>query len=626
MQVGGRSLGPGLGSIRLGPTSPSAPPRHTRDTLVRLIHCLKPHRGVLAANLVLTAAGTLAALSAPILIAKAVDTVSRGAADGSRTGLGLGIWVAALAAAYGAAFLATWVQGLTLIAVAQDVARRLRDRLFAHLQRLPLRYFDSRPDGDTLSRFSNDLEALSAALSQNAANLFSSALQAAGALCLMAALDLRLCAAALLPAPVGLWAARRLARKTRAHFAAQQAALGEMGGLAGEMIGGLPVVQAFGREAGALRDFAAVNARLTRAGVKAQIYSGVVPPMMGFMNNLGFACASLAGAWLILHGEATAGLLAAFTLLSRQFTRPLSELASQFNLLQGAVAGAERVFDVLDLEPEPDLQPALHAPFPRPSEPPGSVVFDDVRFAYSPETQVLRGVSLEAAPGSLVALVGATGSGKTTLVNLLARFYDVDGGGIRIGGKDVRSMDRAVLRRKVGIVLQDAHLFGGTVRENLLFGNPTAGEAALREAARLAHAEPFILRLPEGYDTVIDGSGSGLSQGEKQLTHPGPRAAGRSGHPGARRGHLQRGHPHRASHPGGVAGAPEGEDLPGHRPSSLHHPRRGLHRRPRPGTGGGTGNPCRTPGEGRSLSGFARQPICRRIVPQLRHGLRFLTR
>jgi ATP-binding cassette subfamily B multidrug efflux pump len=509
VSMAGRSMGPGGTAHRFGGGPALPKPRSTRRTLRRLSPLLRPHAATIALVAIFVLAGAAATLETPWIIGHAIDALRRRAPD---IRIQLGRFSILLAAAYATGFASSWIQTWFMVGVSQRIVAKLRENLFAHLQRLPLRFFDARADGDILSRFQNDLDNLSTTLSQNGVQLLGSVVSVGGALVLMFLLDWRLALAGLLPVPLGFFLSTRIAKACHRHFADLSRELGMLNGLSEETVGGLDVVRAFGREQVALDEFLSVNSRLRTAGIRAQTLSGIIPPLMGLVNNLSFAFATLAGGWLVLHGKATLGSITAFTLLARQFARPLSEISTQFNLIQASLAGAERIFEILDEVPEDIADPEGPA-----TKFAGHVEFRGATFSYLPNVPVLRDLDLEARPGSMVALVGPTGSGKTTIVNLLARFYDLEGGTVRIDGADVREIGRHRLRRNLGIVLQDAHLFTGTIRENLLYGDPDASDERMREAARMANAEPFILRLAKGYDTPIAEAGAALSQGERQL-------------------------------------------------------------------------------------------------------------
>lgn len=505
----GRNFGPGGGGNRFGAGPATPKPRSAKATLTRLLPLLRPHATTIGVVASFVLAGTVATLATPHLIGLAIDDLRAAGPDLRQDLLRSSIL---LAGTYGLAFAATWIQGWFMAEVAQRVVATLRERLFGHVQVLPLRFFDSRSDGDLLSRFQNDLDNLSTTLSQNGIQLVGSALSIVGALGLMLVTDPRLALAALLPVPLGFYLTTRIARACHRHFADQSRELGAINGLSEEVLVALPVVRAFGRERASRKAFLSINARLREASLRAQTFSGVIPPMMGLVNNLSFASATLFGGWLVLESHASLGSITAFTLLVRQFARPLSEISTQFNLIQASLAGVERIHEILDEPPEKET-----SEHPLRTRAIGHVRFQDTTFSYRDGIPVLRGISLDAKPGTTVALVGPTGSGKTTIVNLLARFYDPDSGRIEIDGVEIRDIPREHQRRHLGIVLQDAHLFTGTIRENLLYGNPSALDSQLFEAARMANAEGFILRLPNGYDTTIAESGAELSQGERQL-------------------------------------------------------------------------------------------------------------
>jgi ATP-binding cassette subfamily B protein len=306
---------------------------------------------------------------------------------------------------------------------------------------------------------------------------------------------------------------RLLVRRTRTAFRAQQTTLGALNGLIEETISGQRVVKAYGREAAVLEQFDMANRSFRHAATQAQIFAGFMGPITNFVNNVGLAILGGVGGWMVIQGMATVGTIASFINYSRQFGRPLNEIANLFNTIQGAVAGAERVFELIDETPEhvASAAPAEAAPVA------GDVRFEDVSFAYTPDAPVLKHVSLHASPGQTVALVGPTGAGKTTIVNLLTRFYDVDSGRILVDGADLRTLDRYALRRQLGIVLQDTYLFTGTVMENIRYGRLDASDEEVHAAARLANAEQFIHRLPHGYATLLSERANNLSQGQRQL-------------------------------------------------------------------------------------------------------------
>jgi ATP-binding cassette subfamily B protein len=404
-------------------------------------------------------------------------------------------------------------QGWLMARVSQRIVAAMRMALFAKLQRLPVGFFDRRDHGDLMSRMANDVDNVSLVVSQSTTQLMSTVLVIAGSLAMMLAMSPRLTLATLVTLPLVLILSRTVTARTRVLFKEQQTVLGALNGHIEEHISGIQVVRAFNRQDRTLEAFAALNDRLCRVGIQAQIWSGYIMPMMNVINNVGFAAVALAGGVLAVRGAITVGVIASFLGYSRQFARPLNDLANIYNSLQTALAGAERVFEILaEAEEPPDPERAAFLDRPR-----GDVAFRDVAFGYRPDVPVLTGIDFTAPAGSVTALVGPTGAGKTTIVNLLARFYDVTAGAVLLDGRDLRDYRRDSLMRCFGIVLQDTFLFSGTIRENILYGRPGAGEEAMRQAARTANADGFIRQLPRGYDTRLAESGASLSQGQRQL-------------------------------------------------------------------------------------------------------------
>ncbi|MGB9791953.1 MAG: ABC transporter ATP-binding protein, partial [Thermacetogeniaceae bacterium] len=411
------------------------------------------------------------------------------------------------------ASISTLLQFYLMIGVAQKTVQEIRRDLFNHIQTLPLSFFDNRPRGDLMSRVTNDVDNISNTLSTSAIQIFSSCLTLAGTLAMMLWLSPQMTLLSLATVPLMLFLTGKVAQKTFQHFTEQQRFLGDLNSLIEETISGQRVVKVFGREQKQIEKFVDLNTLLKEAGIRALAFSGIIPPLMNVLNNINLAIIAAAGGWLVLKGVVTVGTIASFINYSKQFGRPLNELANQFNLLQSAIAGAERVFEILDERPEPEDPPDAVVL----QNPAGAVEFHSVYFSYKKGTPVLKNINLEVKPGQTIALVGPTGAGKTTIVNLLTRFYEIDSGRITIDGIDIRKIRRDSLRSQLGIVLQDTYLFSDTVRENIRYGRLTASDAEVEEAARLANAESFILRLPHGYDTIITDGGANLSQGQRQL-------------------------------------------------------------------------------------------------------------
>jgi ATP-binding cassette subfamily B protein len=456
----------------------------------------------------LAAVGTLLTLVGPYLMGVAIDRIIEGGplADILR----ILTW---MAASYAIAWAAGAGQGWMIATVAQRVMRDLRAALFEHLQRLSLAFHDSRHSGETMSRLTNDIDAISRVLSQNITQLFSGLLTMVGILVVMFLLSPWLALASMLVLPLMMGLVILVGKKTRSAFRAYQKNLGTLNGTLEESFSGQRVIAAFGQQERVLERFDAHNAAVRRVGIHAMTYALFVMPMMGILSNLNVAVVAGIGGWLTIRGLVTVGLIATFITYSRRFAEPLRQLGGLYNQVQQALAGAERIFDVLD--EGPDLVDPPGAEDLQGIE--GRVELEGVTFAYTPGVPVLRDVSLRAAPGELIALVGPTGAGKTTLVNLLSRFYDIQDGTIRIDGKDLRTVTKASLRRQLGVVLQQTFLFAESVLDNIRYGRLEATEGEVIEAARIAGADRFIQTLPEGYHTVLSERGADLSEGQRQL-------------------------------------------------------------------------------------------------------------
>ncbi|MGW0928660.1 ABC transporter ATP-binding protein [Streptomyces sp. NPDC002644] len=391
---------------------------------------------------------------------------------------------------------------------------RMREDVQTKLSRLPLSYFDKRQRGEVLSRATNDIDNLGQTLQQSMGQLVNAVLSIVGVLVMMFWVSWLLALVALVTVPLSFVVATKVGKRSQPHFVDQWRTTGQLNAHIEEMYTGHSLVKVFGRQDESAARFAEHNEELYRAGFKAQFMSGVMQPLMMFVSNLNYVLVAVVGGLRVASGSLSIGDVQAFIQYSRQFSMPLTQVASMANLVQSGVASAERVFELLDAE-EQDADPI---PGVRPEELRGRVGFERVAFRYEPDKPLIEDLSLTVEPGHTVAIVGPTGAGKTTLVNLLMRFYEVTGGRITLDGVDVATMSRDELRSAIGMVLQDTWLFGGTIAENIAYGAPgevTRGD--VEEAARAAHADRFIRTLPDGYDTVIDGEGSGVSAGEKQL-------------------------------------------------------------------------------------------------------------
>lgn len=482
--------------------------KDTRATLKRLWGYLKRQRGPLtAASLVVVLTSGLSLLG-PYLLGRAIDGYII-----SRDLPGLARICALMLGVYFVTASLTWLQSFIMAGVAQRTVRDLRNDLFEALQRLPVRYFDTHRHGDVMSRLTNDVESVSQVLSDSVTSLVSGLLTLIGSALLMFFLNAPLAAASVFTVGgLTLLLNRIASSQTRQAFREQQKALGALNGMIEETISGQRVVKAYQQEARVLGEFAAANQELRRSATRAQSLAGMIGPLMNGINNLGLAVVAGLGGYLVLRNLATVGTIASFINYSRQFGRPLTDIANLYNSIQSALAGAERVFEVIDETPETDGSEAKPVESVR-----GEVIFENVDFSYVPGTPVLRNVSLHAKPGETVALIGPTGAGKTTIINLLTRFYEIESGRVLLDGQDIRDLRKQDLRRQLGIVLQDTFLFSGTVMENLRYGRLNATEEEVIEAAKLANAHAFIHRLPQGYDTPLAERGGNLSQGQRQL-------------------------------------------------------------------------------------------------------------
>lgn len=503
------------GPIR-GPRSgkrmmPVVKPKNFRGTMARLWKYFGGERKLLTVILIFIIVHSALGLAVPYLIGRSVDamTAKNGAVDFKL----LQITAITLAIAYVSDSIITFLQGWLMAGVSQRIVMNLRSSLFSKLQKLPTSFFDTHAHGDIMSRLSNDIENVSSTISQSTIQLMSGAIAIVGSLIMMLVLSPILTLASIITVPMVLVLTRTIAKRTGVLFKEQQIELGKLNGHIEETISGIQVVKAFNYEDKVVEQFDEVNSKLCKVGIKAQIWSGFIMPLMNVINNIGFAAVAGVGGALAVKNLITVGIIASFLNYSRQFSRPLNDLANIFNTLQSAVAGAERVFDILDEEEETeDIKKAKVLQNPQ-----GHVVFENVTFGYRSDIPILKNISFDTVKGSHTALVGPTGAGKTTIVNLLARFYDITDGRILIDGIDIREYTRDSLRKCFGIVLQDTYLFSGTIRENIKYGRLDATDEEVEAAAAMANADVFIKRLPKGYDTFLSESGGNLSGGQRQL-------------------------------------------------------------------------------------------------------------
>jgi ATP-binding cassette, subfamily B, multidrug efflux pump len=413
---------------------------------------------------------------------------------------------------YVAGSVLAWGQGYLLNDVVQGTVRRMRGDVEDKLNALPLEYFDQQPRGELMSRVTNDIDNVSQTLQQTMSQLMTSLLTVVAVIAMMLWISPLLALIALVSVPVSMVVTAKIMKRSQGQFIAQWRRTGALNAHIEESFSGHALVTVFGRREQVERDFAEQNDALYEASFKAQFVSGLIMPVMMFLGNLNYVVVAVVGGLRVAHGTLTLGEVQAFIQYSRQFTQPLTAVASMMNLLQSGVASAERVFELLDAD---EQRPDATTEVPAPGR--GEVRFEHVSFAYDPAEPLIEDLSLVASPGQTVAIVGPTGAGKTTLVNLVMRFYELDGGRITLDGTDITELPRAALRGRIGMVLQDTWLFQGTIRDNIRYGRPDASDEELLEAARATFVDRFVHSLPDGYDTVVDEDGGNLSAGERQL-------------------------------------------------------------------------------------------------------------
>ncbi|MGW0563149.1 ABC transporter ATP-binding protein [Streptomyces sp. NPDC003016] len=489
-------------------------PPEKRGTGRRLLGLLRPHHPRIAVALLVGIVGIVLNAFGPLLLGRATDLIFDSLLDGSDIDFGaVGRLLLILLVLYGAASLFMLAQGRLVAAVVQRVVFDLRQRAQDKLGRLPLRYFDRNPAGEVLSRTTNDVDNLQQTLQQTLAELITSVFSIITMLVLMLVVSPSLALVMLAGVPVSGVLAAWISKRAQPRFTDQWDANGSMNAQVEEVYTGHSLIKGFGRREQAEERFDKLNDVLFRAGAKAQFASGTIEPAMMFIANLGYVAVAVVGAWKVVSGELTLGDVQAFILYSRQFSQPIVQVAAVAGRLQSGIASGARVFTLLDAE-EQSPDPSRPA---RAQAAAGRVEFERVSFHYSPDRPLIEDLSLTVEPGSTVAIVGPTGAGKTTLGNLLLRFYEVDGGRILLDGTDIVTMTRDGLRAQFGLVLQDTWLFGGSIAENIAYGRAGATREEIVAAASATCADRFIRTLPDGYDTVLDDESAGMSAGEKQL-------------------------------------------------------------------------------------------------------------
>lgn len=518
--MGGPGHGPGGRHAR----AMGGKPKETKQTIKRLLGYLgkdKKHVIIALVCVVISSLSTLAGsyMLSPIIngITETYDKASKAAGDagviineGLKT-LGLGILL--MLAIYGIGVISMYLQQRIMIGVSQRALKTLRKDLFDHIQTLPVRYFDTNATGDIMSRFTNDVDVVGEMLNNTVIQLIQGCISIVGTVSIMLCMNVWLALLTILLVPLMLKAGGSIAKRSSKYYRQQQSALGKLNGYIEETVTGQKVVKVFCHEEKAVEEFTDLNNDLRKKQVKAQFFGGIMGPVMGNIGQVSYGITACVGGLFCLAGRLSLGGLTVFVNYSRQFSRPINEISMQINTIFSALAGAERVFKVMDEEPEEADKPdAVEM-----DDVKGEVIMEDVSFGYNPDKVILKHINLYAHAGQKVAFVGSTGAGKTTITNLLNRFYDIQEGKITIDGRDIKDYARKSLRSHIAMVLQDTHLFTGSVRENIRYGRPDATDEEVEQAAKTASAHSFIMRLENGYDTMLEGDGINLSQGQRQL-------------------------------------------------------------------------------------------------------------
>ena len=499
--------GPPGGHLRM----PAEKPKNTKGTVKRLMKYIGTSKYLFFSLIGVVLLVTLLTLAGPSIQAGAIDAVTLKEGQLHVDFERLLTMLALLGGVYLLQSAANYLQGIFAAKLSLNTVKKMRADLFGKMEHLPISYFDTHRHGDIMSRMTNDVENVSNSVSQSIASLISGVLTVVGVFTIMLLYSPLLTLVSIVTVPLSMLATVKIAKVSRKYFTRQQTLLGILDGQAEEMISGYKTVLAFSREKKAVAEFAKVSRQLRGCGIKAQIFGGIMGPVMNVIGNLGYLLIAATGGYMAFQGLITIGVIQAFLQYSKQFTRPINEIANQYAQIQTALAGAERVFEIMDYPPEENQGQSVL------ENTRGDICFRNVHFAYKEGEPVLRGLDLDIKAGQRIAIVGATGSGKTTIVNLLLRFYDIDSGSITVDGRDIREIDKDSLRRNIAIVLQDTVLFSDTVAQNISYGRDGAAEEEIRRAAAAANADRFIELLPEGYGTELSESGANLSGGQRQL-------------------------------------------------------------------------------------------------------------
>ncbi len=510
-------LNPGRrGGGPMGARMHAEKPKNTKKTLGRLLHYIGRNRVILIVLLVIMVAVTAAELLGPFFQASAIDTIGKDELTGkltvdfdAMTG-----YLVMMGIVFAISAVLSYFQEILAARLSLHTVRAMRNDLFRKISRLPIRYTDTHRHGDIMSRMTNDVENVSNAISQSITSLFSCVLTLVGAMAMMLYYSPLMTLIAIVTIPISILVSSKLAKFMRKYFVRQQKLLGQLNGQVEETVTSYKTVVAYGKEEESVEKFAETSSQLRSCAINARVWGSIMGPIMNFLGNLQYVAIAATGGALVLSGSSISiGSIQAMLQYSKKFTRPINMIANQYSNILTALAGAERIFEIMDSADEID-EGTREVEI---SEWNGHIEFKDIHFAYVPDHPVLKGLNLSVRPGQKIAIVGATGSGKTTVVNLLTRFYEIDRGQITIDGIDITEIPKSDLRHAIAIVLQDTVLFSDTIRNNICYGHPEATEEDLRRAAATAKADRFIERLPDGYDTLLTESGSNLSQGQRQL-------------------------------------------------------------------------------------------------------------
>ena len=519
-------LGPRRGGGPMSARANAEKPKHTKETVLRLLRYIGRSNVILVSLLIIMLLVTAAELIGPFCQAEAINTIYTNEETG-RLAVdmeGLKFWLILMAVVFVFSAVISYFQGVLAAMLAQRTVRAMRNDLFRKISRLPIRYTDNHRHGDIMSRMTNDVENVSNAISQSVTSLFSCVLTLVGALIMMLSYSPLMTLIAMVTIPVSIFVSSRLGKFMRKYYVRQQRLLGQLNGQVEETVTSYKTVVAYGKEGESVEKFGGVSKNLRGCAISARVWGSIMGPIMNFIGNLQYVMIAAAGGWMMLagmsgwwvaaaRGAISIGSIQAMLQYSKKFTRPINMIANQYASILTALAGAERIFEIMDSPEEIDEgKNSVEIEKMR-----GEITFSNVQFGYVPEKPVLKDFNLAVRPGQKIAIVGATGSGKTTVVNLLTRFYELDGGEISIDGINITEIPKSDLRRAIAIVLQDTVLFSDTIRNNICYGNPDATTDAVRTAAATAKADRFIERLPDGYDTMLAEAGSNLSQGQRQL-------------------------------------------------------------------------------------------------------------